>query len=116
MRVLTKHERDLFDTAYKHISSLSAMQNDFTELFMLRHGLDGALPIPPAYFTLSEAIGGFAVMRERFSLMYRERATEWLIKYCFKHAIQPSAFEIVGAIRKINVERKNYTQHTYQSG
>lgn len=116
MRVLTKYEREQFDIAFKHISALSSMQNEFTELHYLRHGNDSQSAIPPAYFTLSEAIGGFAVMRERFSLMYRERATEWLIKYCFKHAIQPSAFEIVGAIRKIQVEHKNYTQHTYQSG
>jgi hypothetical protein len=114
MRILTKYEREQFDIAFKHISALSVMQNDFTELYMLRHGNDSQSPIPPSYFTLCEDIGGFNAMREKFSPMYRNLTTEWLIKFCFDHQIQPSSFEITGAVRKIHIERKNYTEHTYR--
>lgn len=116
MRVLTKYECEQFEIAFKHISALSSMQNEFTELHYLRHGNDSQSAIPPAYFTLSDAIGGFSAMREKFSPMYRKETTEWLIRFCFDHQIQPSSFEIIGAVRKINIERKNYTEHHYKSG
>lgn len=116
MRVLTKYEREQFEIAFKHISALSAMQNEFTELYTLRHGHDSQSAIPPSYFTLSDAIGGFGSMREKFSPMYRKPTTELLIKFCFDHRIQPSSFEIIGSVRKIHVERKNYTEHHYKSG
>lgn len=115
MRVLTKYEREQFEIAFKHISALSAMQNEFTELYMLRHGNDSQSAIPPVYFTLSDDIGGFGAMREKFSPMYRKQTTEWLIQFCFDHRIQPSSFEIIGSVRKIHVERKNYTEHHYKS-
>jgi hypothetical protein len=116
MRVLTKYEREQFEIAFKHISALSSMQNELTELYCLRHGNDGQSPIPPNYFTLSEAVGGFGAMREKFSPMYRKETTEWLMRFCFDNCIQPSSFEIIGAVRKIHVERKNYTEHHYKSG
>lgn len=116
MRVLTKYEREQFEISFKHISALSAMQNEFTELYMLRHGNDSQSAIPPSYFTLSDAIGGFPSIRAKFSPMYRKETTEWLIQFCFDHRIQPSSFEIIGAVRKIHVERKNYTEHHYESG
>jgi len=113
MRILTKIEKELFDIAYKHISALSAMQNEHTELYMLRHGHDGNTPMPAPYFTLCEDIGGFEQLRGRFCLMNRVPATQYLIQFCFDHRIQPSAFEIVGTIRKMHVERINYAEKTY---
>lgn len=106
MRVLTKYEQDQFDIAFKHILSLSAMQNESTELYMLRHGNNGETPIPKAYHELSESLGGFNKVKDLFCYLYREQAIKWLIKYCFQNAIQPSSFEIIGSVRKINISHQ----------
>jgi len=107
MRVLTKAELSVFDAAYVSIMRVASIDAD-----TVMDIVSGGQKMQQAYVDLMFELGGMDNMRNLFCPLYKEKALEWLIDYCFRLRLQPHAFGYNGLLA-INRRPIPFVEHAY---
>lgn len=97
MRVLSQYERSQFDSAFTCIMRLSSVYDSKRDLDMFAITTGGEA-LPSVYNRLIGTLGGLDKVVHLFCPLYRDKAMEWLVGWCFDNKIQPSAFALMGVL------------------
>lgn len=97
----------IFRTAYTCIMRVATLEAD--SIFDVREN-GGRLPVE--YIGLAGEFVSFEAMRALFCPMNKEKAIDFLIKYCFGTRVQPGRFIFMGLL-SIDRRRAPVEEHVY---